>query len=129
MREAHYYDASNFENFMSGTLVTIHRDLSIYGGLSEQGGEVRGNVEGNVRGNVDATLARIVAVIGLNALSVKEIMELMGLKGDDSFRKRYLKPAIAEGYVTMLYPDAAKRTDQACYLTAKGKELLKSINL
>ena len=127
----------NFENFMSGTLVTIHRDLSIYGGHSEQGGEVRGNVEGNVRGNVrgnvegnvDAKLARIVAVIGLNALSVKEIMERMGLKGDDSFRKRYLKPAITEGYVTMLYPDAVKRTDQAYYLTAKGKELLKSINL
>ena len=120
-----------FENYMSGTLVTIPRDPSIYGDYSDSRGKVEGNVrgkvEGNVRGNVDSKLARIITAIATKAMSVKEIMEVMGLRGDDSFRKRYLKPAIAENYVTMLYPDAASRTDQAYYLTEKGKSLYQQL--
>ena len=52
----------------------------------------------------------------------------MGLKNRGNLRNVYLKPAIADGYVAMLYPDAAKRTDQAYYLTPKGLELLTKIN-
>lgn len=37
-----------FENFMSGTLVTIHRDLNIYGNITEQTGNVTKIVTGNV---------------------------------------------------------------------------------
>ena len=37
-----------FENFMSGTLVTIHRDLNIYGNITEQTGDVPQSVTDNV---------------------------------------------------------------------------------
>ena len=37
-----------FENFMSGTLVTIHRDLNIYGNITEQTGNVTKSVTDNV---------------------------------------------------------------------------------
>ena len=125
-----------FENLMSGTLVTIHRDLGVYGDYSEQEGNVRGNVEGNVTDHatdhatdhVTDQVKRLILIIRGGTKTRDEIMTMMGLKHRGNLRDVYIKPAIAEGYVTMLYPDATKRTDQAYYLTAKGKELLKTLS-
>ena len=90
--------------------------------------EKRGKVRGNVRGKVDPKLVRIVLAVRGDTKSVREIMDVMGLRGDDSFRKRYLRPAIEAELLAMLYPDAASRTDQAYYLTEKGLALLKELN-
>ena len=51
-------------------------------------------------------------------------MNSLGLKHRGNLRDSYIKPAVSAGYVAMLYPDAASRTDQAYYLTKKGLELL-----
>ena len=90
--------------------------------------EKRGKVRGNVRGKVDPKLVRIVLAVRGDTKSVREIMDVMGLRGDDSFRKRYLRPAMEAELLAMLYPDAASRTDQAYYLTEKGLALLKELN-
>ena len=55
-------------------------------------------------------------------------MNLLNLKGEDNFRKRYLVPSMEEGYVQMLYPNATKRPDQAYYLTEKGLALFAEIS-
>ena len=51
----------------------------------------------------------------------------MGLKHRGNLRDLYLAPAIFDGYINRLYPDAVSRTDQAYYLTPKGLELLKKL--
>jgi len=50
-------------------------------------------------------------------------MQILGLKGSGNFRAAYLYPAMEQGYVSLLYPESAKRRDQAYYLTEKGLEL------
>jgi hypothetical protein len=124
-----------FENYMSGTLVTIPRDPGIYGDYSDSRGNVRGKVEGNVTGNeagnvtgnVTGNVKRIVLVIGNDTFTRDEIMQRLGLKGSGNFRATYLYPAIEQGYVAKLYPESDKRPDQAYYLTEKGKDLLQII--
>ena len=72
--------------------------------------EKKGNVRGNVRGKVDPKLVRIVLDVRGDTKSVREIMDVMGLRGDDSFRKRYLRPAMEAELLAMLFPDAARST-------------------
>ena len=93
----------------------------------QEGGEVRGEVRGEVGGEVDNKIKKIVLAIRGNTISATEIMNLLNLKGEDNFRKRYLVPSMGKGYVQMLYPNAAKRPDQAYYLTEKGLQLLSEI--
>ena len=47
----------------------------------------------------------------------------MGLKDRPSFMNVYLSPAIAEGYVRMLYPESPRHPRQKYLLTIKGKGL------
>ncbi len=74
----------------------------------------------------DMYVLKLLNVVRSKTLTVKNMMELLNLKGDDNFRKRYLNPAIKDGYITLLYPDKLRRKGQAYYLTGKG---LKVINL
>ena len=90
-------------------------------------GNVAGNVAGNVTGNVTGNVKRVILSIGNGTLTRDKIMQKLGLKGSGNFRAAYLYPAIEQGYVSRLYPDAAKRPDQAYYLTEKGLELLATL--
>ena len=90
--------------------------------------EVRGKEGGEVRGEVDDKIKKIVIAIRGNTISANDIMNLLNLKGEDNFRKRYLVPSMEEGYVQMLYPNATKRPDQAYYLTEKGLALFAEIS-
>lgn len=47
-------------------------------------------------------------------------MQCMGLKDRPSFLNVYLKPAIAEGWVRMLYPESPRHPRQRYLLTIKG---------
>ena len=53
-------------------------------------------------------------------MSVKEMMNGMELKGRDNFLNLYLMPAIANGYVRLLYPDSPRHPRQKYLLTVKG---------
>ena len=54
-------------------------------------------------------------------------MDAMGLKGEDNFRTRYLRPAQKQEFIAMLYPDSLHASNQAYYLTSKGLDLLKKL--
>lgn len=86
-------------------------------------GNAAGNVTGNAAGNKANSIKRIVIGIGGDTLTRDEIMQRLGLKGSGNFRAKYLYPAIEQGYVNRLYPDAKNRPDQAYYLTEKGLNL------
>ena len=70
----------------------------------------------------------LIKMIGINQLSVKEMMTGLGLKGRDNFLNLYLMPAIREGYVRMLYPDRPNHPRQKYLLTVKGLALYNEIN-
>ena len=60
-------------------------------------------------------------------MSVKEMMSDMGLKGRDNFLNLYLNPAIAEGFIRLLYPDKSRHPRQKYLLTVKGLMLYKEL--
>ncbi len=56
-------------------------------------------------------------------MSVKEMMGRLNLKGRDNFLNLYLSPAIANGYIRLLYPNSPRHPRQKYLLTAKGLAL------
>ncbi len=58
-------------------------------------------------------------------LSVKELMEELGLNHRPTFRSNYLHPALNEGFVVPIYPEQPSHPKQKYRLTDKGKDLLK----
>ena len=75
-------------------------------------------------GTPDKYVIRLLETVGNQTLTVKRMMELMELKGDDNFRKKYLNPAINDGYIALLYPDKPRNKGQSYYLTEKGMKAL-----
>lgn len=70
---------------------------------------------------------RVLKAIGHQQMAIKEIMEVLKLKGRDNFLKLYLNPAITDGFVRMLYPDKPCHPRQKYLLTAKGVMLYNEI--
>ena len=71
-------------------------------------------------------IEKIVNTIGTKQLSLKEIMEVLGLKGRDNFLKLYLNPSLNEGFVRPLYPDRPQHPRQKYLLTVKGLAIYNS---
>ena len=69
----------------------------------------------------------IIKVIEFQQLSAKDIMTGLQLKGRDNFLNLYLLPAIAEGYVRLLYQDKPCHPRQKYLLTVKGLALYNEI--
>ena len=86
-------------------------------------GQVTVHVTGQETGHVAEQVKRVICAIAGHTLTRKEIMGKLSLKGRNSFCALYLEPSISDGYVAQLYPNSAKRRDQAYYLTEKGLKL------
>lgn len=71
---------------------------------------------------------RLVLILGRKHLSAKDLMANLNLKGRDNFVKLHLTPAMAEGFVTPLYPENPRHPHQKYHLTAKGLTLLASLS-
>ena len=56
-------------------------------------------------------------------MSIKELLQAVGLKDRMNFIEYSLNPAIAEGYVRLLYPDKPRHPRQKYLLTVKGTML------
>ena len=69
----------------------------------------------------------LIRTIGDKELSVKEMMESIGLKGRDNFLKVYLSPSIGDGFIRALYPDSPRHPRQKYLLTTKGMMLLRAL--
>ena len=72
-------------------------------------------------------IIKLLQVIGESELSVKEIMEGLELKDRKNVLNLYLKPAVADGFVRLLYPDKPRHPRQKYLLTAKGLALYSAI--
>ena len=65
-------------------------------------------------------IVQLVRTIGVNRMSIKEMMAGLGLKGRDNFLNIYLNPAMNSGFIRMLYPDSPNHPRQKYLLTVKG---------
>ena len=71
---------------------------------------------------------RLILSIGKEEMSVKNMMEAVGLKNRPNFLDYSLTPAINEGFVCMKYPDNPHHPKQKYLLTVKGLMLLDENN-
>jgi hypothetical protein len=72
-------------------------------------------------------IIQLIRVIGTEELSIKEMMELKGLKDRKNFLEYHLNPAVQDGFVRLLFPDTPRHPRQKYLLTAKGLALYKAI--
>ena len=72
---------------------------------------------------------QLVFVIGLDEISIKEILDRIGLKDREHFMNSYLNPAIREGFVRLLYPDKPRHPRQKYLLTVKGLSLYNGLRV
>ena len=72
-------------------------------------------------------IIRLIKVIGHEQLSIKQMLEGVGLKDRMNFLEYNLNPAIAEGYVRLLYPQSPRHPRQKYLLTVKGLALYNEI--
>ena len=69
----------------------------------------------------------LIKVIGNDEFSVSQLMEKTGLKHRPNFIEYHLNPAIAGGYVRLLYPEKPRHPRQKYLLTVKGLALFNEI--
>lgn len=68
-------------------------------------------------------IKKLVLIVGNEELSIRDMLERLGLKNRESFMDVYLNPAIKEKYVRQLYPDKPRHPRQKYLLTVKGNLL------
>lgn len=73
-------------------------------------------------------VTRLVLAISKEEMSVKSMMEAVGLKNRPNFMDYSLTPAIREGFVCMKYPANPHHPRQRYLLTIKGLMLLDGNN-
>ena len=73
------------------------------------------------------SIIRLVKALGEEQLSVKVMMERIGLKDRENFLDYSLNPSMNEGYIRMLYSDSPRHPRQKYLLTVKGLALYNSI--
>lgn len=72
-------------------------------------------------------IIELIKAIGDEELSISQLMEKTGLRHRPNFIEYHLTPAIAEGYIRMLYPDKPRHPRQKYLLTVKGLTLYNDI--
>ena len=73
-------------------------------------------------------IRKIVKILGQGSLSIKELMNTVGLKDRKNFIEYSLTPAISAGFVRMLFPDSPRHPRQKYLLTVKGIGLFNQLN-
>ena len=77
----------------------------------------------------DLNIRMLIHIVGKQELSVKEIMEGLGLKDRKNVLNLYLNPALADGYIRLLYPGKPHHPRQRYLLTVKGLSLYRDCRL
>ena len=68
-------------------------------------------------------ILRLVKVVGMKQVSVREMMQDVGLKDRKNFLEYSLNPALKEGFIALLYPEKPRHPRQKYLLTVKGLAL------
>ena len=74
-------------------------------------------------GTENENILRLVKTMGTTQMSVREMLQAIGLKDRKNFLEYSLHPAIKKGFVTLLYPDKPRHPRQKYMLTVRGLTL------
>ena len=77
----------------------------------------------------NSNIKKLILVVGEKELSVKEIMEGLGLKDRKNVLNLYLTPAIDSGFIRLLYPQSPHHPRQKYLLTIKGLALYNELKI
>ena len=77
----------------------------------------------------NSNIKKLIFVVGEKELSVKEIMEGLGLKDRKNVLNLYLTPAINSGFIRLLYPQSPRHPRQKYLLTIKGLGLYNELKI
>ena len=77
----------------------------------------------------NSNIKKLILVVGEKELSVKEIMEGLGLKDRKNVLNLYLTPAIDSGFIRLLYPQSPRHPRQKYLLTIKGLALYNELKI
>ena len=77
----------------------------------------------------NSNIKKLISVVGEKELSVKEIMEGLGLKDRKNVLNLYLTPAIDNGFIRLLYPQSPRHPRQKYLLTIKGLALYNELKI
>ena len=85
----------------------------------QNGNDINGNEKKvmNVREN---KIESLLACIGDETKTRKQIQADMNLRNRRNFRLHYLNPAMDKGYVRFLYVDSPNKPEQAYFVTKEG---------
>lgn len=75
----------------------------------------------------NANILELVRVIKYEEMSIKQMMEIIGLKHRQNFIDYHLEPALKERFVRLKYPDRPNHPRQRYLLTVKGLSLYKEL--
>lgn len=67
---------------------------------------------------------KLLLAVGEQELSLKRIMEIIGIKHRPTLLYNYIEPSIKDGLVTLLYPESPRHPRQKYKLTVKGLAIL-----
>ena len=73
-------------------------------------------------------IIELIKIIGNEAFTITQLMQMVGLKHRPNFLEYHLNPAISDGYVRMFYPNSPRHPRQKYLLTAKGQAFFKVLN-
>ena len=68
-------------------------------------------------------VARLLVVLRTGPKTATELMAALGLSHRPTFRKNYMRPALAAGFVEMTHPESPTAKNQKYRLTARGKQI------
>lgn len=68
-------------------------------------------------------IIELVRIIGDDELSIKQMMDLKGLKHRNNFLDYHIEPALKEKFIRRKYPDRPNHPHQKYLLTVKGMAL------
>ena len=69
-------------------------------------------------------VAALIAAVGTSELGTNDLTKALGLFHRPTFRKNYLNPALAGGWIERTQPDSPRSPTQRYRLTSKGHRWL-----
>ena len=77
--------------------------------------------------HINPRILRLIKAIGTETLTRRGICGNMNLRARKNLWDMYMTPAMAQGYIKMIYPDHPNSPDQAYYLTEIGMEVYNAV--
>lgn len=93
-------------------------------------GKERSEVDYSIDTKLDSLtgqVKRLIISLGASQMTKKQVMQQVKLSSSSNVVDRYIKPAIEQGYVTMLYPENPRHPKQKYILTEKGLDILEAL--